>query len=520
MGTTNAWFFFFAALALPVAAACSASDSGDIAASSEIAFHGEQSAFPDVKVDTGMQPSGSPVQVQLTVGAQAKITADAIGVSEGLDLVGKPGSGKVAINGRFTLEARLKVDLTGAPKYDGPIPGVENLRVEFGKDTPFDPFLIGGAAHVAAELPETKLPPIPLPGGIPGTLVLTIAKGSVVMTDFRGVCAGVDQGRAQYLGKTTSSGSLVVKPTVEIKLPIGAKSFDLPAQTIALPKKDMPMDLGSQPVAGGGDGPSKKGSCTAAAAADGGAGVADGGSAVDGGGGGTSDGGTAPRCMKNADCPGQICASVSGTCVPDPDLVVHLPLDETSGRTAADVTGNGHPGTVSAGPTWGSGKIGGALHCNGAGTVDVGNLGGLSSWTIAYWVATDSASKSAIMLDANAATLPGSGPRLQQVDDGTLQLAVGASNAQPLSFGAVPSQTWHHVVAVFDAPGTTRVHLDGYLRSQSLLAPAVTAFNSFRLCAGPGAMLGFSAYAGWIDDVRVYRRALQADEISALYTVK
>ncbi|MEK7415030.1 MAG: Ig-like domain-containing protein, partial [Planctomycetota bacterium] len=43
----------------------------------------------------------------------------------------------------------------------------------------------------------------------------------------------------------------------------------------------------------------------------------------------------------------------------------HWKLDETSGTTAADASGNAHTGTLVNGPTWGIGTVGGALNLDG-----------------------------------------------------------------------------------------------------------------------------------------------------------
>jgi len=50
----------------------------------------------------------------------------------------------------------------------------------------------------------------------------------------------------------------------------------------------------------------------------------------------------------------------------DPDLVGWWKLDETSGTTANDATGNGNHGTLFNGPQWVSGVFAGALHLDGS----------------------------------------------------------------------------------------------------------------------------------------------------------
>src|SRR5678816_1596360 len=110
-------------------AACAAS-SGDASSTNEVAFHAEQDLLPGFSVDTGLQPSSGPVQLQLIIASKGKVTADAVGVgtNEGAEpaLVGKPASGALAVDGGFTLTGHLKVDVSGVAKYDGDVPGLTN----------------------------------------------------------------------------------------------------------------------------------------------------------------------------------------------------------------------------------------------------------------------------------------------------------------------------------------------------------------------------------------------------------
>src|SRR5262245_18787400 len=102
--------------------------------------------------------------------------------------------------------------------YSGAIPGVDSVDIAFGGMVALDPFLLTGKAEVVAELPETKLPGIPI--GAVGSLVLNIVKGSKLTSAFNGVCAAVSAGpaaEAQYLGRASTSGTLKLQPTVVLK---------------------------------------------------------------------------------------------------------------------------------------------------------------------------------------------------------------------------------------------------------------------------------------------------------------
>ncbi len=308
-----------------------------------IVFHGEDQPFSGFMADTGLQPPGSPVQIQFKVGAMGKITAEAHATSGGPDgapvVAAVAGSGALAVEGGFDLAARLKVDVSGVPKYDGDVPGLDSIDLAFHGSAMFDPFLVGKSVTATADVPMTKLPPIPLPGGLPGDLLLTIDTGSTVTVTFEGTCAASSGGMAQYQGQTTTSGTLKIKPTVELKVPIvGTKSFDLPEQSVPIPPIARGLDLGTQKVSGGGSAPTgdvmKQGTC-APVVQDGGP-AGDGGLVGDGGrrdGGGGGDGGPGDGGGGSGG-DGGMCAGPPR--IPDPDSIVwRPPLGPTLGHCDA-----------------------------------------------------------------------------------------------------------------------------------------------------------------------------------------
>ena len=259
-------------------------------ATNELEFHGEQAVLPGFSLDTGMQPEGSPVQLQLVFSAGGSLSADARAIAGGdgdaTTVAAVPGSGTFTLDAHIKLGGMLHVDVSGMT-YDGPIPGIENLDIAFGGQTTFDPFLIGDRTQVSAMLPETKLPDIPLPGGLPGHLSITIAAGSVVSSELSGSCASMDGKLVKFLGSTSTSANLILNPVVVITVPVfGDKEFPLPAITVPIPAFDAAMDLGEREFAGGGEAPAGSSFATR------GCGPADGGSGGGGGGGGGGGAGT------------------------------------------------------------------------------------------------------------------------------------------------------------------------------------------------------------------------------------
>lgn len=214
-------------------------DDENAAGAGRLTLEGEAELFPALEYTTGLQPTGSPVQASFTVSAvgKSKLTGDAIASGSESDptLSGVPDSGTFSIDGGFALVGELKIDIDGLPSYDGPIPGIENVDIAIAGEAKLSPFSIGKAAAARADVPATDLPGIPLPGGIPGQLVIAVAEGSFVELTLSPSCAGIDGEEARWGGRVARAGVLVLAPRVEVEVPfVGTQSFDIPAVSVDL----------------------------------------------------------------------------------------------------------------------------------------------------------------------------------------------------------------------------------------------------------------------------------------------
>jgi len=225
----------------------------------DLEFGGKIPVLPDFSFDTGLQPSSGPVQIefQLSAGGSLEASAQAVagGSGDRVAVAAVPGSGEFALDAHFKLGAMMHVDVSGM-RYDGPVPGIENVDIAFGGRTTFDPFLMDGTASVTASLPETKLPDIPLPGGLPGHLELIIAEGSTMTSELAGTCASFEANNASFLATTTTRANIILVSKIVQTVPIvGDKDFGLPTIAIPVPAVSAPLDLGVQAFAGGGEPP-------------------------------------------------------------------------------------------------------------------------------------------------------------------------------------------------------------------------------------------------------------------------
>ncbi len=206
-------------------------------------------------------------------------------------------------------------------------------------------------------------------------------------------------------------------------------------------------------------------------------------------------------------------------------LVGHWKLDEGSGTSAADSSGNGNTGTLTNGPTWTTGQISGA--------VEFDNLND-------YVSASDSASLRVdpITLSAwvNPATLQNNDVIISKPrgngsawDDywialrGTGEIEfcmeqVAEQDCVLTTDSAVSTDTWTHIVAVWD--GTTMlVYKNGAVSSDTGSHTNAPVYGTSAVYIGAenenGTIASF--FNGFIDDVRVYDRALTAADVAALY---
>jgi hypothetical protein len=191
-----------------------------------------------------------------------------------------------------------------------------------------------------------------------------------------------------------------------------------------------------------------------------------------------------------------------------------LGFNENSGTTVVDASGLGNNGTT-LNTTWATGKYGNALSFNGTNSwVTANNAAALNltnRMTLEAWVypTTTNGWRTVIMrepnanyyLDSSNGSFTGAGPSAG-VNNGTFQDVYGSSS--------LPVNTWSHLAATWD--GTTlRVYVNGtQVASKAISQTTVTTTSPLRI--GGNSTWG-EYFAGKIDEVRVYNRALSMSEI-------
>jgi fibronectin type 3 domain-containing protein len=234
-------------------------------------------------------------------------------------------------------------------------------------------------------------------------------------------------------------------------------------------------------------------------------------------------GGTYHYTVAAVNSSGQSQSSVIATITMPTRAVSWLKLDETSGTTAADATGNNNFGALVNSPSWIGGRIGNALNLNGTNqyvTLPNGVTSNLQDFTIATWVYWNGGGNWQRIFDFGSGTSTYMFLSPKNGANNNLRFAIttnGGGGEQKIdSNAALPSGGWHHV-AVTLSGSTGTLYVDGQQIGQNTgmtLHPAnlgVTTQNR----------IGRSQYNdpyfnGRIDDFRLYAGALSASDIAAL----
>ena len=200
-------------------------------------------------------------------------------------------------------------------------------------------------------------------------------------------------------------------------------------------------------------------------------------------------------------------------------------FDEASGLTAADSSGAGHPGALSGGVQRMTGKSGGALSFDGAGgQVRIPSAAGLETpnVTVEAWVkrsGSPGAFKHIVAKGASDCMAASYGLYSGPNDGIMFYVSSGAGTSftrSPDGGTGVWDGQWHLITGTFDG-STTRLYVDGAQVGSGTSTPAPIdygALNTRDLFVGSYPGCANHDFDGAIDDVRIYGRALTADEVA------
>ena len=202
-------------------------------------------------------------------------------------------------------------------------------------------------------------------------------------------------------------------------------------------------------------------------------------------------------------------------------LVAHWALDESSGTTATDSSGNGHDGTLTpstgSGPQWTAGIRDGALSFDGMDDFVQAATDGLpvggEPRTLAAFVRLDpnGANDQYIVGWGDSPGSTGSKWYLNAYN-GRLRLVCWYSDIT--STATIPYDRWLHVAAVYDGT-TATLYLDGVPAAVPAIMTLSTVAESFMIGALGDSDAAMHFFRGMIDDVKIYNYARTAEQIAA-----
>jgi N-acetylneuraminic acid mutarotase len=204
-------------------------------------------------------------------------------------------------------------------------------------------------------------------------------------------------------------------------------------------------------------------------------------------------------------------------------LVGWWKFDETSGTVAYDSSGNGNNGNLTGGPTWVTGKIDGALSFDGlddyvsipaTADLDLVNL------NISAWINTSNYRQDGFIFEKTSNGQVNSQYNLfLQYNSNSLHWRTkpDSGNYHESRLATNTLTSWNFVSASYDGI-TKQIFLNANLSTSDSFSGAIVQNpNGISLIGKhPPANYFFN---GLIDDVRIYDRALSAQEVQALYNL-
>ena len=195
-------------------------------------------------------------------------------------------------------------------------------------------------------------------------------------------------------------------------------------------------------------------------------------------------------------------------------LVLHLPLDTASRGVTQDSSENDLDGTLFGDPIFVEGVVIMALEFDGVDDyVDTDYTEDLAVWTIACWAKSPEAPSG----DPSSASGPVHREQNYQFnwnhqsDDYRGSVTVSAGGWHAASLGTLEADTWYHLAGTYDGE-ELKAYKDGVLitTNDAPSGPPVVETGTLKLGRHATAEQYFT---GTVDEVRIYDRALSAQEV-------
>jgi hypothetical protein len=204
-----------------------------------------------------------------------------------------------------------------------------------------------------------------------------------------------------------------------------------------------------------------------------------------------------------------------------PDLIRWFRFDDGTGTSAVDSTGTANGSLVNT-PTWltpGNAVVQGGLQFAAASSqrVDVSSSITLSQATIAGWFKQTSAAVSGLFCADNFSATPRNALLISNGNSTTqYQFAAHVNGTGGAVNVDVTTTEWHHLALAWNGAGTATAYVDGVAADEIAVGSASPAFLNWRIGCHFFSGSNQRHWSGSADDVRIYSRALSADDMLTL----
>lgn len=191
-------------------------------------------------------------------------------------------------------------------------------------------------------------------------------------------------------------------------------------------------------------------------------------------------------------------------------------LNDGSGTSAQDSSGQNNDGVLTNGPTWTTGIDSDAVHFDGDNDAVQVPTAGLNTdgGTILLWGYIEDITGVQYLYGHTVGTWSN---RIQlYLDDGSLCLGLGDSHTTDTGIYQMTHDTWYHVALVWDGSNYI-VYVNGTARANGSYS-GLDSLSSYADLGNTGnESLRAEAVDGIIDEVKIYNRSLNASEVQAIY---
>ncbi len=200
-----------------------------------------------------------------------------------------------------------------------------------------------------------------------------------------------------------------------------------------------------------------------------------------------------------------------------PGPIAYYNMDERSGTTIKDLTGNGFNSTLTGNTRWDNGKYGSALNFDGSGDFTSYTLGTPSklkltnAFSMGFWMYGVGSSADAGLVGTDI----GAGYQCTHHLGATVYCYIHNGTTQTTVSTTVGRNVWKYIAVTWD--GTTgtngmKMYVDGVLTSQATSSiSAMAAWSTLKIGRTTGAF--GSDYSGKIDDVKIYDYVRTAKQV-------